>query len=73
MSAARSGDEARKMAAFEQLKAWATEWNRKGGVPEAPEKTDDLAAWTQWYEAMKPFPSSGKQEPADPKKKTKRL
>lgn len=73
LSAARSGDEARRKAAFEHLKAWAAEWNKKNGVPEAPEKTDDLAAWTQWYEAMKPFPSSGKQEPAPKTKKAKRL
>jgi len=73
LSAARSGDEARKKAALEPLKAWAAEWNQKGGVPEAPEKADDLAAWAQWYEAMKPFQSSGKQEPAGRTKKTRRL
>ncbi len=60
IAAAETDDAARKRAALKRLDQWAKQWNREGRLPEALAKPDEpdeaLAAWRQWYQAVKWFP-----------------
>ncbi len=66
LAVAQGGDDHRKQTAIARLESWATQWNVEHGVPEAPQKMENiedyLAAWNQWYGRMKQFPLYGDED-----------